>query len=90
MKPMNAPKNKLLVCGIAAVLLAATLVAAAYLRPAGRVLPTQLGRRTPRTPEALRRADALVAVDAATTIHMNGHSITGNINATANIDIVYE
>ena len=49
-----------------AVLLAATLVAAAYLRPAGRVLPTQLGRRTPRTPEALRRADALVAVDAAT------------------------
>lgn len=29
MKPMNAPKNKLLACGIAAVLLAATSLAAA-------------------------------------------------------------
>lgn len=47
------------------ILLGATLVAAAYLRPAGRVLATQLGRRAPRTPEALRRADAFVAIDAA-------------------------
>ena len=31
-----------------------------------------------------------LTVYAATTIRMNGHSITGNINATANIDIVYE
>lgn len=48
------------------VLLGAVVVAAAYVRSALRVLPTQLGVRKGRTAAARRRAEAYVAIDAAT------------------------
>lgn len=48
------------------VLLGAALVASAYLRRPGRVLPTVVGRRTGRSINDRRRADAYVAVDAVT------------------------